>query len=77
MPSFTSFLPSPFLTCFAILLKSIGSKGPHLRRELVAQPSSNGHLDEIFRGFPIRKGNARKPVASHRYDIIINLILAD
>ena len=32
------FLPSPFLTCCAILPTSFGEKGPHLRRWLVTQP---------------------------------------
>ena len=32
-----SFLPSPFLTCCAILPTSFGGKGPHLRRWLVEQ----------------------------------------
>ena len=35
--SFPYFLPSPFLTCCAILPTSFGGKGPHLRRWLVAQ----------------------------------------
>ena len=31
-PSFRYFLPSPFLTCCAILPISFGGKEPHLRR---------------------------------------------
>ena len=31
-PSLPSFLPSPFLTCCAILPTSFGEKGSHLRR---------------------------------------------
>ena len=38
VPYFPYFLPSPFLTCCAILPTSFGGKGPHLRRWLVAQP---------------------------------------
>ena len=37
-PSLPSFLPSPSLTCCAILPISFGGKGPHLRRRLVAHP---------------------------------------
>ena len=37
-PSFPYFLPSPFLTCCAILPTSFGGNVPHLRRRLVAQP---------------------------------------
>ena len=32
VPSFPFFLPSPFLTCCAILPTSFGGKRPHLRR---------------------------------------------
>ena len=39
-PSFPSFLPSPFLTCYVIIPASFGGKGPHLRQCLVTQPSS-------------------------------------
>ena len=49
--SFASFLPYLSLTSCAILPTKFGSKGPHLNQWLVAQPSSDGLLAEVFRCF--------------------------
>ena len=58
--SFTSFLPSPFLTCCAILPTSFGGKGPHLRQSPVAQPLHQTVSQLRFSGvFLSFKANAR------------------
>ena len=44
------FVPSLLPTYYAILA-TFGGKRPHLGRWLVAQPSSDSVLDEVFRGF--------------------------
>ena len=67
------FPPLPLLTCCAILT-SFGGKGPHLRRWLVAQLSSDGLLAEVFLTC---KANARRSVHSPRLHIIWSLSLAD
>ena len=46
--SFPSLLSSPSLTCLVILTMSFGGKGPHFRRWLVTQSSSDGLLAEVF-----------------------------
>jgi hypothetical protein len=59
-----SFLSSPpILTCCAISPTSFGDTGPHLRRWLVAQPSTVSLLDEVFLIF---KANAKRSMHSPR-----------
>jgi hypothetical protein len=48
-----SFLYFFILLLCAILPPSFGGKGPYLRRWLVTQPSSDGLLAEVIRGFPL------------------------
>ena len=50
-PSFPTLLPSPFLTCFEILLISFGSKGLHLKRMIDCKAFIDDFLAQIFRGF--------------------------
>ena len=59
--SFFPHLPSPFLMCCAILPTSFKWKGPHLRRWLVAQPSSTVSLLRFSGVFLGCKVNARRP----------------
>ena len=66
----SAFLPFTSLTCLAILPTSFGDNEPHLRRRLVALPSSDGPLAEGFRGFP----NARRFKHSPRFLLTITLI---
>ena len=63
-----SFLPSPFLTCCAILPTSFEGKEPHLMRWLVAQLSSDVSYLRFSRVFLSRNANAR-------FHMIIALII--
>ena len=58
-----------------MLCDPFGGKGPHLRRLLVAQPSSDGLLAEFSRVFLSSKVNARKSLHSPRFHIIITIII--
>ena len=65
--SLPSFLPSRFLTCYAILPTLFGGKGPHLRRWLIAQPLHQTVSWLRFSGFFLgSKANARRSVHSPR-----------
>ena len=75
---FPYFLPSPFLTCCAILPTSFGGKGPHLRRWLVAQPLHQTVSKLRFSGvFLSPKVNARRSMHSPQDYFIITLIISD
>jgi hypothetical protein len=75
-PSFSSFFPYfslPDVLCDPTT--SFGSKGHHLRRWLVAQPSSEGILAEVTGVSLNWNVNVRKSVHSPRYHpIIIHVI---
>ena len=73
--SFPLFLSSPFLTYCAIIPTSFRGRGPHLRRRLVAQPSSTVSKLRFSRIFIDCKVNARRPVRSRRYHHIVTLII--
>jgi hypothetical protein len=75
--SFPSLLPYLSLECCSSLPRSFGDRGSHLRRWLVAQPSSERSHSWRFPGVFLRcTVNTRRSVHDYRCHPIITLIIS-
>ena len=71
-----TFLPSPSMTCYTILLKSFKGMRGHLRWWLIAQPS-DGLIAEVLRAFLGIKENVKRYLCTARGVISLSPLSCD